>query len=127
MSALFLSGSFTIASCPFAAAHDSGRPTVLLFRIRLTSSRSTSSFATASCPFPAAHNSAVRPRLSLEFTSRSASFSKRCCPTASCPRSAAPQQRCLTVLILRVGFDVGPLDQQLHHRLVPSLCRPPQR
>ena len=80
---IFDFSSFTTASCPLSAAHDSD---VLPYSISLESTSallSSNSFTTASCPSSAAYDNGVRPSLSFEFTS--APFSRSSFTTASCP------------------------------------------
>ena len=79
------SSSFTTASCPFAAATESG--------IWLTSTLpvSNSSFTTDSCPFFAAQKSGVRLSSSFESIS-TLSVSSSSFTTASCPFSAAHER-----------------------------------
>ncbi|KAH8651863.1 hypothetical protein BGZ60DRAFT_388060, partial [Tricladium varicosporioides] len=58
---LISSNSFTTASFPFPAAHNSGVRRQLSLESMSASQVSSNSFTTASFPFLAAHNSGVRP------------------------------------------------------------------
>ena len=58
--------SFTAASCPFLATHNSGARPPLSLESGLTPSFASSSFTAAFCPLPTAHDSGDRHSLCLK-------------------------------------------------------------